>query len=107
MKTIRIYAKEYTTKDNRKFLNFSYVNSRGQFLQVKFKTNCNTRPITKGYHLLTFDEKDISLQKIKDNGVFKPNDIIWVSKVIELKEDIEYTQAKEKAYIEEIENLFD
>lgn len=112
IKTIRIYGKERKLKDGRSYLVFSYVNSKGDWYDIKFKKTCNIVPKGIGYWLLTVDTKEVSLQTTKkpvttNNTTFIPSPIMWIGDVSRLIKDEEYENmlyaAKEKA----IEEAFD
>lgn len=86
--SIKIFAKEMKTKDNKRtFLVYNYVNNN-KWYDVKFSKNCVT-PKTKGYH-----QVKVTKYFIKNNLPY--NDILYICDV----ESIEAIPYEEK----ELEN---
>lgn len=112
MKTLRILTrvKNITLKgtDQKKDIcEYSYTPNGETWYQVKFKQECEKQPKTAGYYLVDVDEtKDLSIQKMKAQEKFKPNDVLWIANVIDFKRDVDYEKELEAKRLEEIKNLF-
>lgn len=108
MKKIRVYGKEKETEDGKKFVDYSFKNSKDEFYQVKFTKDCTTQPRAKGYFLIEVDEKNINLQhkkQLKDG--FKPNDVLWIKEVKSCVEDVDYTRELQEKFLKELDMLLD
>ena len=91
-KTIKIYGKEYTTKEGNTFTRYSYTKDGEKFYQIKFTKASHFSATQKGYCLLTIDDDKVSIQKGPTKNGFKQNDIIWVKEVINFEVDKNATQ---------------
>lgn len=78
-KTLRLYAKEFTSKEGRKFLSYS-AKIGDIWYKIKFRRECEDYPRKTGTYSIKLNSSECSFQQ-SDNGY---NDIIWVRSVAEL-----------------------
>lgn len=107
IKTIRIYGRTVETTDGREYVAFSYTKNGEEFFQIKFNKTCDMIPQSAGYWLVTFDTKDVNKQASKEVNGFKPNDILWIAKIAEVKKDVAYEEQMRAKKQAEIDEMFD
>lgn len=78
-KTLRLYAKEFTSKEGRKFLSYS-AKIGDIWYKIKFRRECEDYPRRAGTYSIKLNSEECSFQQ-SENGF---NDIIWVKSVLEL-----------------------
>lgn len=108
VKTIRVYAKEYTKKEGKgTFFGFLRINgTTGKSThQVKCKKEAGTLPIhERGYYLIDVEAENVSIQKTKEETLLP---VIWLAKFANVRKDVDY-EAKIKARQEaEVKSLLD
>lgn len=79
-KTIRLYAKEFTSKEGHKFLSYS-AKLGDIWYKIKFRRECEDYPRKAGTYRIALNSEDCSYQKSEDEY----NDIIWVKAVAKLE----------------------
>lgn len=106
-KSIRVFAREVHTKDNKKsFLSYSYTKDGETYYKVKFTRDCQGLPKEQGYYLMEIDTNKTSLEKVNElYNDKKLNDIIWIRELYSCKRDTEYEKdllEKQKEFLEEL-----
>ena len=91
-KTIKIYGKEYKTREGTTFTRYSYTKDGEKFYQIKFTKDSHFTATQKGYCLLTIDDDNVSIQKGPTKNGYKQNDIIWIKQVIKFEVDKNATE---------------
>ena len=112
MRTIRIFArkKEIVTKregELKDIMEFSYTKDGETFYQVKLTKEVKKFPNETGYYLIDVEDENMTLKETKSREMFKPNDIIWVSKINNFKRDTEYEKQLRDEQTKIIKKLFD
>lgn len=79
-KTIRLYAKEFPSKEGHKFLSYS-AKLGDVWYKIKFRRECEDYPRKAGTYHITLNSEDCSYQKSE----YGYNDIIWIKAVAEIK----------------------
>ena len=99
---LKVFGKEFTTKEGKKFIRYSYTNDGKVFYDVKFTRTCPYVPNLKYYVNIELELDDISIQK--GNKKEHKNPIMWIrnfTKVIQIEDDGKW---KEKR-LEELKEL--
>lgn len=79
-KIIRLYAKEFTSKEGHKFLSYS-AKLGDIWYKIKFRRECEDCPRKAGTYHIALNSEDCSYQKSEDGY----NDTIWVKAVAKLE----------------------
>ena len=104
VKTIRVFGREITKKDGKKFVSYSYTNDGSMFYRIKFTQDCENRPAFTGYVLLTVDTENVSLQKPSKNDNY-PQNVLWIKKVESFVKDEKYIAEKDALRAKDIADI--
>ena len=99
---LKVFGKEFTTKEGKKFIRYSYTRDGKVFYDVKFNRTCPYVPNLKYYVNIELQLDDISIQK--ENKKENKNHIMWIKNfesVVQAEEDDKW---KEKR-LEELKEL--
>ena len=105
MKKFTIYAK---TIENQKFLEYSYINKKGTYYRVKFRSDCNQYPKEPGYFSLEVEDDKVSLKKgyISKEGYNVPSEL-WIHNVSKFAKDQEAEKRAEENRKKALAEAFD
>ena len=105
MRNLTIYAK---TIENQKFLEYSYINKKGTYYRVKFRSDCNAYPKEPGYWKVEAEDEKVSLQKgyISKEGYNVPS-VLWIHNVVKFAKDEEAEKRAEENRKKALAEAFD
>lgn len=95
-KTIRIFGKEVSTQDGKKFPVYSFTPDGQQFFKVVFTKKCETTPKETGYYLIEVSPNDISIKRGQVVEGKKYNDTMFIDKIVKLTKDVAYEKKAEE-----------
>lgn len=101
LKTIRVFGREITRKDGKKFTSYSYTNDGKKFYRVKFTQECENRPSKTGYVLMTVNTKDVSVQKPVKNDTYQTW-YLWIKNVVSYQADEEHIAEMDAKRVQEV-----